>query len=207
MAKVHWRKATTKKTPMTKKTKLIWAGVAVLALLIVGVALLTPSDTATSSKNDEVVNEQPAEVVEEQSPVDTGPTDKELADKKIADKEVVYATKVGEDATMLSEALATIGEVSAGWPFDQDEVLEMAGAMVVIQLAYDEYRSMKSPSDRFAATHRQWKLALVDYNKAVDRLAYGFDNTDFDAIAQATTLIERGNEHISRASDKMPDVL
>ena len=197
MAKVHWRKATTKKTPMTKKTKLIWAGVAVLALLIVGVALLTPSDTATSSKNDEVVNEQPAEVVEEQSPVDTGPTDKELA----------YATKVGEDAAMLSEALTTIGEVSAGWPFDQDEVIEMAGAMVVVQLAYDEYRSMKSPSDRFAATHRQWKLALVDYNKAVDRLAYGFDNTDFDAIAQATTLIERGNEHISRASDKMPDVL
>lgn len=121
-------------------------------------------------------------------------------------EESAYIEGLYEDTKAMGESIVEIGELCGSYPFDDEEVVLIASDMATVKLIAEEYQEMDPPSERFVDLHRQIQLCFRDYAKGCDKLAYGIDHMDGEALDEAAALMNRGARRVERIGAELDAV-
>lgn len=119
------------------------------------------------------------------------------------EEETAYVAEFSTSATTMGEALATIGEISPKWPWNDEQTVQIAAALVVLRDTWSNWKTTDAPSDRFARFHDQWLSSLELFDRCAKKYIYGADNADVKAIAQAVALMNKASAKFTSAAAEL----
>jgi len=121
----------------------------------------------------------------------------------LSESEASYAYETGGIATYVGDCLVDLGEQATQYnPFSDEWVLNVAGDLACIRIAYAELQAI-GPPPAFELMHSYLLQALSSFDSATYDFAYGVDNFDAASIELATSKFQDGTYYLDLANEEL----
>jgi hypothetical protein len=132
----------------------------------------------------------------------SGSSDDYVDEEYLTGAEQRYINGMRKEAKDLGWASDTISSLASEWPWSDEQVIKIGGALAQFRVSYGTWKDRSAPSARLRPLRRLWVGSLASLNQFSKLFAAGADSMDAALIGKANKSMRKGTRLATRAADE-----